>query len=103
MYSHPGCPTPRQLQALDVLARQAADLIERAQTIQALHESQEQLRRTVVDLERSREALQEKVNDLETFHDIVVGRELKMMGFEKEVAQLRQALAVYVKASSDSQ
>jgi transcriptional regulator with GAF, ATPase, and Fis domain len=102
MYSRPTYPTPRQLQVLDVLARQAADLIERAHTVQALRESQDQLRRTVVDLECSREALQEKVKDLETFHDVVVGRELKMMELEQEVTELRQALAACSCPRSDN-
>ncbi|HKN88373.1 MAG TPA: GAF domain-containing protein [Nitrospiraceae bacterium] len=33
--------------------------------------------------------LEDKVMELETFHDIVVGRELKMMALEKEVERLR--------------
>jgi PAS domain S-box-containing protein len=37
--------------------------------------------------------LSEKIADLETFHDVVVGRELKMMDLEKENAELRQELA----------
>jgi hypothetical protein len=48
----------------------------------------EQLRRLVSKLEASETALQEKNEELENFHDIVVGRELKMMQLEKENEQL---------------
>lgn len=46
------------------------------------------LRRLVNKLEVSETALQEKNEELENFHDIVVGRELKMMQLEKENEQL---------------
>lgn len=48
----------------------------------------EQLRRLVSKLEASETALHEKNEELENFHDIVVGRELKMMQLEKENEQL---------------
>lgn len=50
--------------------------------------------KVVHDLETSKSELQEKVGDLETFQDVVVGRELKMMALEKQVAQLQRELAM---------
>lgn len=50
----------------------------------------EQLRQFVSKLEASEIALQEKNEELENFHEIVVGRELKMMQLEKENEQLRK-------------
>jgi hypothetical protein len=41
-----------------------------------------------------RTSLQEKVEELEQFHEAVVCREVKMMELEKEVAGLRQQLAI---------
>jgi signal transduction histidine kinase len=43
-WDHPHSPTERDLSLLDILARQAADLIERNQTMDALRESEERLR-----------------------------------------------------------
>ncbi len=48
--------------------------------------------RVVRDLERSKSELQEKILDLETFEEVVVGRELKMIALEKELSQLRSKL-----------
>ena len=39
--------------------------------------------------ESAKAALEEKVADLESLHDIIVGRELKMIQLEKEMATLR--------------
>jgi ligand-binding sensor protein len=44
----------------------------------------------VRELERSKADLQEKVEELEKFADATVGRELKMMDLEREVAKLRE-------------
>jgi PAS domain S-box-containing protein len=46
----------------------------------------------VQDLEVSKIQLQEKIVDLEMFQDVVVGRELKMISLEKQVATLRDEL-----------
>src|SRR6201999_3574870 len=43
-WSFPHNPPQRRLDLLDILARQAADLIERTQTAEALRESEERLR-----------------------------------------------------------
>jgi len=53
----------------------------------------EEYQRVMEQLEESEAALQDKVRDLELFHDVVVGREIKMMQLEKEVAMLREKLA----------
>ena len=43
-------------------------------------------------LEASKLELQDRINDLEKFHDVVVGRELKMMELENEIKRLRGEL-----------
>lgn len=43
-WNYPHMPSERQFSLLDILARQAADLIERTQTAEALRESEERLR-----------------------------------------------------------
>ena len=48
--------------------------------------------RVVRDLRASQAELQEKILDLETFEEVVVGRELKMIALEKEVETLRAQL-----------
>ena len=64
--------------------------------IAALHsELDDQVRAygTVVqNLETSKTQLQEKIADLEMFQDVVVGRELKMISLEKQVAALEREL-----------
>jgi PAS domain S-box-containing protein len=49
-----------------------------------IHQLNVQLQNTVDTLRTSQDALQEKINELEQFGDVVVGRELKMMAYEKE-------------------
>ena len=49
-------------------------------------------RLTEKELHRSQSALYERVHELEQFHDVVVGRELRMIELEKEVQQLRKKL-----------
>src|SRR5437762_1161501 len=44
----------------------------------------------VRDLEQSKTELQEKILDLEKFEEVVVGRELKMIGLEKELGSRRK-------------
>jgi PAS domain S-box-containing protein len=45
--------------------------------------------RVVRDLQQSKTELQEKILDLEKFEEVVVGRELKMIALEKELASSR--------------
>jgi len=40
------------------------------------------------ELHRSQSALYDRVLELEQFHDVIVGRELKMIELEKEVQPL---------------
>lgn len=49
-----------------------------------IHQLNIELQNTVNTLRTSQDALQEKINELEQFGDVVVGRELKMMQYEKE-------------------
>src|ERR671928_202971 len=49
--------------------------------------------KVVSDLEGSKAELQEKIQDLEKFEEVVVGRELKMIGLEKEVEKLQKEVA----------
>ena len=46
--------------------------------------------KVVSDLEQSKSELQEKISDLEKFEEVVVGRELKMIALEKEIAELKR-------------
>jgi MEDS: MEthanogen/methylotroph, DcmR Sensory domain len=45
--------------------------------------------RVVRELEESRLTLNEKLKDLELFHDLTVGRELKMIALEKELSRIK--------------
>jgi hypothetical protein len=42
-------------------------------------------------LTASQRDLQDKIDDLEQFHDVVVGRELKMIELEKQVKDLKRS------------
>ena len=52
---------------------------------------QYEVRDLVERLTASQTELQEKIHDLERFHDVVVGRELKMIELEKQVEELKRA------------
>jgi C4-dicarboxylate-specific signal transduction histidine kinase len=71
----------------------ARDISERKRAEEALCRAHEELERRVTDrtkeLADANDALQEKILDLETFHDVAVGRELKMVELEKELSQLK--------------
>jgi hypothetical protein len=53
-----------------------------------IHALNIELQNTVDTLRTSQNALQDKINELEQFGDVVVGRELKMMAYEKEQKSL---------------
>jgi PAS domain S-box-containing protein len=76
---------------IDVTERRQAE-----EKIASLHsELDDQVRaygKVVQDLEASKAQLQEKIVDLEMFQDVVVGRELKMIALEKQVATLTREL-----------
>lgn len=52
--------------------------------------AEEERERLIHQLRETQESLEEKLRELETFHDVVVSRELQMMDLEKEVARLRE-------------
>ena len=54
-----------------------------------LQQLNEELKTKVRQLEESKAALEEKNEDLEQFHDVVVGRELKMIELEQELSRLK--------------
>ena len=47
------------------------------------------MRDLVERLTASQSELQDKISDLEQFHDVVIGRELKMIELEKQVKELK--------------
>lgn len=61
-WNYPHQPSERHLYLLDVLARQAADLIERTQTAEALKESEDRLRLLAAQLE---ERVSERTKELQ--------------------------------------
>jgi len=61
-WSHPHTPSERHLYLLEVLARQAADLIERTQTAEALRQSEERFRTLATQLE---ERINERTQELQ--------------------------------------
>ncbi|WP_447976690.1 PAS domain-containing protein [Candidatus Nitrospira bockiana] len=75
-------------------AKITRDLTERRQAEEALSQAKRELERRVLDrtteLERANAALQERLAELEQFHDVVVGRELKLIDLEHEVQELRR-------------
>ena len=72
------------------------DVTGRKQTEAALKQAHDELERRVDErtreLHKAYRELQEKIQDLEAFHDVVVGRELKMIELEKQVERLKAAL-----------
>ena len=66
------------------------DITERKEAEQERERLLAQLQAERRRLETSKAELQEKIEDLEKFHDVVVGRELKMMEMEKEIKRLKE-------------
>jgi predicted nucleic acid-binding Zn-ribbon protein len=63
---------------------------------------EQRLQQVISDHEALEEKLRNKLEELERFHDVVVGRELKMIRLEREVEQLKKDLE-QVKAERDKQ
>jgi PAS domain S-box-containing protein len=84
-YRKPYRPTERQLTLLDLLARQAADFVERSQTEDLLSHNEERLRAANEELERR---VQERTTDLETANAALVKTIEEQKSLE---GQLRQA------------
>jgi len=65
-WSYPHQPSEQHLNLLDILARQAADLIERTQTAEALKQSEERLKNLMLQLE---EKVEERTKQLQRSND----------------------------------
>jgi two-component system sensor kinase FixL len=74
------------------------DITDRKRAERALREAHEDLERRVVErtkeLRELNSTLQEKLIELETFHDVAVGREHKMMDLEEQIRRLTNELTV---------
>jgi two-component system, NtrC family, sensor kinase len=77
-------------------AKVTRDLTERRQTEEVLRESKNELERRVLErtaqLDETNTALQERLAELEQFHDVVVGRELRLIELEKEIQHLQREI-----------
>ncbi|MEA3513991.1 MAG: hypothetical protein U9R34_00785 [Nanoarchaeota archaeon] len=60
------------------------------QSYKKLKESDKKLKQQSDELRKSKKELQTRVNELERFHNIVVGRELKMVELKKEIKNLKK-------------
>ena len=74
-------------------AKVTRDLTERRQAEESLREAKNELEDRVLartaELKEANTALEERLAELEQFHDVVVGRELKLIELEKEIQRLR--------------
>jgi two-component system NtrC family sensor kinase len=81
---------------LQGFAKVTRDLTERRRNEEGLRKAQHGLERRVEertrDLEAANEALREKNSELEKFADIVVGRELRIMGLERRIRELQEQI-----------
>ena len=77
-------------------AKVTRDLTERRQAEEALREAKNELEHRVLartaELKEANTALEERLAELEQFHDVVVGRELKLIELEKEIERLRREI-----------
>jgi hypothetical protein len=80
------------------------NITERKLAEDALRKKETRTKSLVVQLETTQAELHEKVRDLETFHDLVVDRELRMIELKKENQQLRNHTpAVHTSSQGNSQ
>ncbi|WP_447983919.1 PAS domain-containing protein [Nitrospira sp. Nam74] len=77
-------------------AKVTRDLTERRQAEETLREAKNELEDRVMartaELKAVNTALEERLAELEQFHDVVVGRELKLIELEKEIERLRREI-----------
>lgn len=77
-------------------AKVTRDLTERRQAEEALREAKNELENRVLartaELKEANTALEGRLAELEQFHDVVVGRELKLIELEKEIQRLRREI-----------
>ena len=65
------------------------DITERKHSEQECEQLLTQLQRERQNLRASQQQLEEQIAELEQFHDVVVGRELKLIALEQELNRLR--------------
>lgn len=84
-------------------AKVTRDLTERRNAEEALKESKNMLEKRVaertLELNETNAVLQDRLEELEQFHDVVVGRELKLIELEKEIQRLQQEIEHLKKSS----
>jgi PAS domain S-box-containing protein len=77
-------------------AKVTRDLTERRQAEEALREAKNELENRILartaELKEANTALEGRLAELEQFHDVVVGRELKLIELEKEIRRLRREI-----------
>jgi GAF domain-containing protein len=96
-YAKPHTFTAEEIQVARNIADHVSFAVERKQREEeirklnaALLEKIGDYERVVQQLEQSQAELEQKVNDLEKFEEVAVGRELKMMALERELAKLKE-------------
>jgi GAF domain-containing protein len=85
-------PKLEEAEALQILADATATAISNVQLYRELSQQVESYKRLAEELRRSKEQLSAEVAELEKFRQVTVGRELRMIELEKEMARLRASL-----------
>jgi methyl-accepting chemotaxis protein len=79
---------------LDSLENSRHDLIKRGEMLDKktgeLENTVADLTKTTTELKAAKTVLEEKMKELEEFHELAVGRELKMIELEKEIERLKR-------------
>ncbi|WP_447976546.1 GAF domain-containing protein [Candidatus Nitrospira bockiana] len=90
-FGHPdrGVFTERVERIVVALAAQAAIAVDNARLYEAEQRARRRAERAVTQLQASQSKLQDKIAELQRFEEVVVGRELKMIELEKEIARLK--------------